>query len=171
MNRRKREIAKDGRPIIDVGYKRHWLIRWLEKIIILLLDLGLWGFLLYEFYVYFIVGSYRGVAVHTMEGLFLAGILILLVLSGWQYYNWFLFHGKDRRRAFQRQSLAEVARLYGMEEQDMEVLQSSFRRADVFCRDGVYYYQPEGKDPVRIGMLSEAQSLPQKQQEKVHQPL
>lgn len=30
-----------------------------------------------------IIGSYRSVAIHTVEGLFLAGILILLALSGW----------------------------------------------------------------------------------------
>lgn len=73
-----------------------------------------------------IIGSYRRVAIHTVEGLFLAGILILLALSGWQDYNGFLYHGRDRRKAFKRQSLKEVARLYGMKEQDMELLQSPF---------------------------------------------
>lgn len=47
-----------------------------------------------------IIGSYRSVAIHTVEGLFLAGILILLALSGWQYYNGFLYRGRDRRKAF-----------------------------------------------------------------------
>lgn len=31
-----------------------------------------------------IIGSYRSVAIHMVEGLFLAGMLILLALSGWQ---------------------------------------------------------------------------------------
>lgn len=118
-----------------------------------------------------IIGSYRSVAIHTVEGLFLAGILILLALSGWQYYNGFLYHGRDRRKAFKRQSLKEVARLYGMKEQDMEMLQSPFQWADVFCRDGIYYYQPEGKEPVRIGMLSDEKNSSQNPQAKVHQPL
>lgn len=149
--------AGENRPIIDVGYKRHWGIRLLELAMVVAFDLLLWAFLLVSFYVYFVIGAYREQALFIVEVLFAAAALILLSMTLWQYYNWLLFHGKDRRKVFQRQTLEEVAALYGMKEADLEVLQSDFRRAEVFARDESFYYQPEGREPMRIGSLSDGQ--------------
>lgn len=87
--------------------------------------------------------------------LFMVAVIIFILFASWQYYNWHRFHGKDRRKAFKAQSLAEVGALYGIDLEDMEKLQSSFRQASVFYKEGQYFYQVPGAKPIPIRALDE----------------
>lgn len=90
-----------------------------------------------------------------MSFLFVVSALIFLIMGGWQFYNWYRFHGKDRRKAFKKQPLSEVAALYGMSESDMQIIQSDFRQASVRYQDGRYWYVLPNERSVEIKSLRE----------------
>ena len=71
------------------------------------------------------------------------------------FFIWFLYHGKERRREFPRQSIAEVGNLYGISSPNMEKLQSIRQAAVIQFKDHKYYYCMTGEPPIEIGMLRE----------------
>lgn len=134
-------------PLIDVSDKRNPWIRRLELLLQGLFTLALWALLLHGIGEA-LLGEKRQQALSMF--LFLLGIavVVFLLLGSWQYYNWHLFHGKDRRKSFPTQPLAEVAKLYHMDPDDLERLQEADNRVDVYEKDGQYYFQVPDENPI-----------------------
>lgn len=133
--------------LIDVSDKRNPWARRLELFLQVLFTLVLWAFLLHGIGEAFF-GAWQQQTLDMF--LFLLGIalVVFLLLSAWQYYNWHLFHGRDRRKSFPVQPLEQVAALYHMEPKDMERLQKAGRKVDVYCKDGQYTFQVPDEKPI-----------------------
>ncbi len=143
-------------PVIYAPEKRSSLLGIIEKILAVIFTVLLWCFLLFYIYSRLFQTESMERTTSMMEFLLLAVGVIFLVEFGWQFYNWFLFHGKDRRREFPAQSLQEVGRLYGITEHHMEELLLVQHMAVVRYEDNKYYYCIEGREPIEIVMLREA---------------
>ena len=91
-------------------------------------------------------------AMKSTKPAWLAGFLAFSG-GGWQFYNWILYRGKDRRREFRRQSFEEVGNLYGISATDMAYLQDVRKAAVVQFHDNRYYYCIDGEKTIEIGML------------------
>ena len=87
--------------------------------------------------------------------IFLAGCaMVVFILSAlWQYYNWFLYHGQDRRKAFPMQSLKEIGQNYGISEEEMSILQGDYQKVEVVYRDIKYYFQEPAAKTIEIVSL------------------
>ena len=139
-------------PIYARKDDRHFLIRWGEKIFAVVATLVMWAFLGYTLYNKLYVEA--GESLWQVMAILGIGLLVsLLFLGGWQFYNWILYRGKDRRREFRRQSLEEVGNLYGISATDMAYLQDIRKAAVVQFHDNRYYYCIDGEKTIEIGML------------------
>ena len=139
-------------PIYARNDDRHFLIRWGEKIFAVVATLVMWAFLAFTLYNKLYVEA--GESLWQVMSVLGIGLLVsLLLLGGWQFYNWFLYRGKDRRKEFRRQSLEEVGSLYGISATDMAQLQDIRKAAVVQFRDHRYYYCIDGEKFIEIGML------------------
>lgn len=134
-------------PLIDVSDKRNPWLRRLELFLQGLFTLALWTFLLHGLYEAFF-GARRQQTLDMFLFLLSIALVVFLLLSGWQYYNWHLFHGKDRRKSFPVQPLEQVAKLYHMKPDDLQRLQGAGRKVDVYEKDGQYTFQVPGEEPI-----------------------
>ena len=140
--------------IIDETSKRNKLLVVLEWLVSVIGTILVWCFLARDIYEKLFSGQYSGSM--SMFILLLFVMLVIVVVAGcWQFYNWFLYHGKERRREFPRQSIAEVGNLYGISSPNMEKLQSIRQAAVIQFKDHKYYYCMTGEPPIEIGMLRE----------------
>lgn len=139
-------------PVYVVADKRFWLLRLLEKIVVILSTIILWGFIVLTLYHKLFVDINSSLT-QVLAVMIVAFAAVVLLLGGWQFYNWFRFHKKARRRAFKQQSLAEVGSLYGISADNMERLQSIRNVAVVEFKNHRYYYCIAGEEPIEIGML------------------
>lgn len=142
-------------PIVYVPEKVSKLRYWTETIISLILTVIMWVVLLLYIYYRLFTPENIGRTIDIFEFLLIAAAVILIIGGGWQFYNWFLFHGKDRRQAFPRQSQDVVGSLYGISGEDLTKLQNIQRAAVVRHKDGRYYYCIEGQEPIEITTLRE----------------
>ena len=141
-------------PIIDETNKRNKLVVYLEWLVSVIGTILVWCFLAWDIYVKLFSGQYSGSWSMFILLLFVM-LVIILVGGGWQFYNWYLYHGKERRREFPRQSISEVGNLYGISGSNMEKLQAIRQAAVIQFKDHKYYYCVTGEAPIEIGMLRE----------------
>lgn len=140
--------------IININSRRNKLVVSAEWGLSVVLTIFLW-IILFKGIVNQLLGEKLQQTLGMMSFLFVVSALIFLIMGGWQFYNWYRFHGKDRRKAFKKQPLSEVAALYGMSENDMQIIQSDFRQASVLYQDGHYWYVPLDGQSVEIKALRE----------------
>ncbi|WP_370850909.1 PgaD family protein [Megasphaera sp.] len=139
-------------PVIDVNDRRpRWRV-FLEKAFSLLATLCLWGLLFWGLDVE-LLGEKRPESLLMFLFFFAVAVLIFLIFSSWQFYNWHRFHGKDRRRSFPMPTLAEVGKCYGIAPQDMERLQAPCRLVEVYYQAPSYYYRLDHGQPIEIKSL------------------
>ncbi|WP_302348994.1 hypothetical protein [uncultured Megasphaera sp.] len=91
------------------GFKPSWIInvnsrrkRWaifLEWLVSIVLTLLLWV-ALYKEIINQLLGRGLPRTLGILSFLLIVSLLIFVVMGGWQFYNWYRFHGKDRRKAF-----------------------------------------------------------------------
>lgn len=144
--------AGSAEPVIDEGESRSLPRKSIEFILTCLGTAVMW--LALAVYVYqriFAAGDDRAFAIFIL--LAFITFAIIIVQGGWQLYNWWRFHGKDRRREFPMQPLAVVGDLYGIEECDMETLQDIRQAAVIRFADSKYYYVVENHEPIEIMSL------------------
>ena len=140
--------------IIDETSKRNKLLVVLEWLVSVIGTILVWCFLVWDIYEKLFSGQYTGSM--SMLILLLFVILVIVLVGGvWQFYNWYMFHGKDRRQKFPKQSIAEVGNLYGISQPNMEELQSIRQAAVIQFKNHKYYYCVAGEPPIEIGMLRE----------------
>ena len=149
-NKSRQEI----KPIYAVNDDRNFLIRWGEKIFTLIATLVLWCFLAMTLYNKLYVESGESLW-QVLEILAIGFIFSAFLLGFWQFYNWFRYHGKARRKEFRRQSFEEVGKLYGISSSDMAYLQDVRKAAVVQFKDHRYYYCIDGEKSIAIGMLND----------------
>lgn len=152
-------MDKDKTPIIYAPENRSRWLHILEKLLAGIFTLVLWFWVLRYIYNQLFDATTVSKSVDMMIFLLIATVVIFLVEAFWQFYNWMLFHGKDRRREFPTQGLDEVGELYGISRDHMETLQEIQRAAVVRYEDNRYYYCIEGQDPIEIVMLRENQKI------------
>ena len=146
---------KNKNPIIYAPERQNRVRYWAERIVSVLLTLAVWFFLLQYIYNQLFAAELAAKTTDIMEFLGLAVLIVLAVEGGWQFYNWFLYHGKERRKEFPQQPLEEVGKLYGISGERMEDLQQIQRVAVVLYDDNRYYYSIEGKELIEIVTLRE----------------
>lgn len=131
--------------IINVNNRRHkWAVS-AEWMVSIALTICLW-LVLYQEIASQLLGARRQQSLNMLIFLVVVSAIIFVIMGGWQFYNWYLFHGKERRKAFKKQPLSEVASLYGMSETEMAQMQGDFRQAEVVYAAGRYWYVlPEGR--------------------------
>lgn len=140
--------------IINVNSRRKRWVVFLEWLVSIVLTLLLWV-VLYKEIINQLLGRGLPRTLGMLSFLLIVSLLIFVVMGGWQFYNWYRFHGKDRRKTFEQQPLSEVAVLYGMSTSDMQIIQGDFRQASVQYQDGHYWYVlPDGQS-VEIKALRE----------------
>jgi poly-beta-1,6-N-acetyl-D-glucosamine biosynthesis protein PgaD len=140
--------------IININSRRkRWAVS-LEWLVSIALTLLLWV-VLYKEIVSQLLGRKLQQTLEMLSFLFVVSLIIFIVMGGWQFYNWYRFHGKDRRKAFKQQPLSEVAALYGMSENDMKIIQGNFRQASVQYQYGRYWYVLPDEQSVEIKSLRE----------------
>lgn len=144
----------DSSCIINVNARRNKLVVFTEWGLSIVLTIFLW-IVLFQGIINQLLGERLQQTLRMMSFLFIVSVLIFLIMGGWQFYNWYRFHGKDRRKAFKQQPLREVAVLYGMSESEMERIQGNFRQASVRYQDGHYWYVLPGAQSVEIKSLRE----------------
>ena len=138
--------------VYDAKDRRSIIVRALESLTAFILTAAMWIFLIHTLYIKLYVEANDSLE-QIFFILFVSSIGAAVVLGGWQFYNWQRFHKKQRRKAFPPQSPAEVARIYGISEENMMRLQAAKESAAVVFRDGKYYYCIKGEAPIEIGML------------------
>ena len=139
-------------PVFEAKERQNFIIRVLEQLIAICATIVLWMFLLVAFYNKIYVETNASLE-HVGEILLTSFILTVALLGGWQFYNWFRFHNKGRRKEFKPQSLEEVGMLYGISLGNMERLQEIRNVAVVEFKNHCYYYCIDGQNPIEIGML------------------
>ena len=140
--------------IININSRRKRWVVFLEWLVSIVLTLLLWV-VLYKEIINQLLGRGLPRTLGMLSFLLIVSLLIFVVMGGWQFYNWYRFHGKDRRKTFEQQPLSEVAVLYGMSTSDMQIIQGDFRQASVRYQDGHYWYVlPDGQS-VEIKSLRE----------------
>lgn len=144
-----------NKPLIYVPEKRNKFIHKLELIFSFIFTIVLWGGAIKYIYEMLFTAIYINRTINMVLMLLIAFVIVLVIEFGWQFYNWFKFHGPDRRKTFPRQSLKEVGCLYGISEENMEVLQIIQRAAIIRYADNKYYYCIEGYNPIEIKSLRE----------------
>ena len=148
----KENASKEIKPIYARKDDRPLLIRWGEKLFAILATLVMWVFLIWTLYQKLYVDA--GEKLWSVLQVLAIGLLFSVALLGfWQFYNWFRFHNKARRREFPRQGLDEVGSLYGISAVDMARLQDVRKAAVVKFRNHRYYYCIDGEESIEIGML------------------
>ena len=127
------------KPIYSANDKRHFLIRWGERIFAIVMTIIMWIFIAITLHnkLYIEVGDGFW---HVIDIMVLGGVAAVIVLGIWQWYNWILYHGKSRRKEFKHHSLHEVGALYGISAEDMARLLDVRKAAVVEFRDHRYYY-------------------------------
>lgn len=138
--------------VYDAKDRRSIIVRALESFIAFVLTVAMWFFLIKTLYIKLYVDANDSLE-QILLILLVSSLGAAVVLGGWQFYNWLRFHKKQRRKEFPPQSPAEVARIYGISEEDMTRLQTAKESAAVVFRDGKYYYCIKGEAPIEIGML------------------
>ena len=139
-------------PVYEAKHKRPLLVRILEEVFAFVCTIILWFFIIITLYNKLYVNA-NPEEHHVLIVMALVSVAAIVILAGWQFYNWFRFHNKKRRKEFPTQSLEEVGRLYGISEKNMERLQNIRNVAVVEFRNHRYYYCIDGEDPIEIGML------------------
>lgn len=139
-------------PVFDAKAKRNFFIRALEELVAIGATIILWMFLLSTLYNKLYV-EVNGNLERMVLILLVSFVLTVVLLGGWQFYNWFRYHNKGRRKEFKAQSLEEVGRLYGISLDNMELLQEIRNVAVVEFKNHRYYYCIAGQEPIEIGML------------------
>ena len=153
MVRMNHEAIKE--PAYEAKDKQNWLVRIVEKLIAVVATVVLWVFLgLTLYYKLFVDITPALMRVLWILVMALGGAVLLMGL--WQSYNWLRFHKKARRKAFKRQSLAELGSIYGISDINMLRLQEIRSVAVVEFKNHRYYYCIEGAPPIEIGMLRKA---------------
>ena len=158
-------VNKDHQPIIVANNGRSSVKIWLEKILSVVLTFALWYILISSIIdKLFITNLDRTILTFAVLGIALA--LIILIGGMWQFYNWTLYHGKDRRQEFPRQSLEELGQLYGISGENMYKLQEIQSAAVIRFEDGRYYYCMKNHDPIEISALREESESSDKPSDK-----
>ncbi len=140
--------------IDETKHRNRWIV-YLERLIALVLTALCWAGLLWYIYVT-LTSSENIIATRNIFLFFVVtAVVIILISGGWQFYNWFLYHGEDRRKAFPLQSLEEFGRLYGIEGEDMACLQAIRKAAIIEYQDGHYYYATDDGRMIEIKALRE----------------
>jgi poly-beta-1,6-N-acetyl-D-glucosamine biosynthesis protein PgaD len=139
-------------PVFEAKHKRSLLVRVLEDIIAIACTIILWFFIVITLYnKLYVNANDNQTNFFIIMALVCVAVVVIMVI--WQFYNWFLFHDKKRRKEFPQQSLAEVGELYGISKDNMERLQKIRNVAVVEFRNHRYYYCIDGETPIEIGML------------------
>lgn len=146
------EQMENKKPVIDESEGRSKLRKTVEFILAVIGTLLMW-FVLFLFVYKRIFVEADGRAIDALLLLTVIGVVVILVQGGWQFYNWYLYHGTDRRQSFPWQPLDVVGRLYGIEEPDMQTLQDVRQSTVVRFEDGKYYYVIDGEAPIEIVSL------------------
>ena len=141
--------------IIDETSHRNKRVVLMERLIAILFTILMWCFLFFDIYSKLFSGAYLESSIEMLMLFLIVFLIVLIVTGGWQFYNWYLYHGKDRRREFPPQSLDEVGTLYGISSPNMERLQSIRQAAVIQFKDHKYYYCVNGEPPIEIVMLRE----------------
>lgn len=131
--------------IIDETSHRNKLVVLLEKLIAVVFTILMWCFLIWHIYSKLFSDVYADSSMEMLVLLLIVFVIILVVAGSWQFYNWYLYHGKDRRREFPPQPLDEVGELYGISSPNMERLQAIRQAAVIQFKDHKYYYCVEGE--------------------------
>ena len=82
-------------PASQVGCIREWMVS-------IALTICLW-LVLYQEIASQLLGARRQQSLNMLIFLFVVSAIIFVIMGGWQFYNWYLFHGKERRKAFKKQ--------------------------------------------------------------------
>lgn len=145
-------LERKKEPVFDARNRRSLLVRALEKLVAICATIILWMFLTMTLYNKLYVEANDSL-LHVALIMVLALALTVLLLGLWQFYNWFRYHNKGRRKEFKPQSLEEVGLLYGISLGNMERLQEIRNVAVVEFKNHRYYYCIDGEEPIEIGML------------------
>ena len=140
-------------PVYEAKDQRNILIRIGEKILTIFATVVLWIFIALTLH-HKLFAESNASLLRVWWIMALAFVIAVLLMVAWQFYNWFRYHNKARRRDFRRQTLAEVGKLYGISAINMARLQKVRNVAVVECRDHHYYYCIDGERPIEIRMLS-----------------
>ncbi len=150
MTRMNHEGVKE--PVYEAKDKQNWLVRIVEKVIAVVGTVILWIFMAWTLYQKLFV-DVTPALLQVLWILVLALVGAVLLMGLWQAYNWFRYHKKARRKAFRKQSLAELGNLYGISDLNMLRLQEIRNVAVVEFKNHRYYYCIAGEPPIEIGML------------------
>ncbi len=143
---------KVSEPVYETKDKRNILIRIGERVLAILATVVLWIFIAVTLHNKLFVDFNPSLS-RVLWIIALAFVGAVLIMGGWQFYNWFRYHNKARRKEFRRQTLEEVGNLYGISAINMARLQDIRSVAVVEFKDHRYYYCINGEAPIEIRML------------------